>query len=329
MNCKNCGVEISDGQRFCPDCGTPTAVTEPVVSGQTYEPQNQTLQPAQEQPSQEYQNPMQRLVQEGNYEQPSQSPVMEQNPYEQPQMQNPYGQPSYPQQTQSWQSPQNPAMGNPYGQNPYPQQTQGWQPQSNVNPNVNFNQQQQMGQQWGNPTMQQNPFTQQYPQQKPTKMRNPMSVSSKRTLILGGVFANILLIIGIIVAIFFTSTVDIKSTIYSTKEWVRRDVVSGDDGKGHLDVYEMFDEDELEDLLIDALSKTEVGKHLDKGTLAMTAELGFSECFDYKIEDNGEFSNGDTAIIEITIDKEKFEKAFGKSPRQEEIKIKYKVEGLS
>lgn len=59
--CKHCGVQIEDTTTFCPNCGT--NVSDDDVSSNTSEPQfseykpAQSVQPAQYQPYQEYQNP--------------------------------------------------------------------------------------------------------------------------------------------------------------------------------------------------------------------------------------------------------------------------------
>lgn len=59
--CKHCGAQIEDTTAFCPNCGT--NVSDDAVSSSAPEPQynayqpEQSVQPAQYQPYQDYQNP--------------------------------------------------------------------------------------------------------------------------------------------------------------------------------------------------------------------------------------------------------------------------------
>ena len=86
MFCKNCGANIPDGSRFCPECGTSFEAEQAANA----EPQYQ--EPSYQQP--QYQQPVEPV--QPQYAQPVQ-PVYaqpEQQPYQQPQyQQTPYQQP--------------------------------------------------------------------------------------------------------------------------------------------------------------------------------------------------------------------------------------------
>ena len=71
MYCQNCGTQIDDSVKFCPNCGTPVAVQEAVQEEQTVIAQNYE-QPAYQQPAAPvYQQPAEPVYQQ---------PTVESNP---------------------------------------------------------------------------------------------------------------------------------------------------------------------------------------------------------------------------------------------------------
>ncbi|MGN0517757.1 MAG: zinc-ribbon domain-containing protein [Acutalibacteraceae bacterium] len=61
--CGNCGAQMQDNERFCPQCGRDTAAAQ-------QQPQQQAQQPYQQQAQQPYQQPYQQGYQQGYQQQP-------------------------------------------------------------------------------------------------------------------------------------------------------------------------------------------------------------------------------------------------------------------